>query len=820
MVRRRSDVPRRVSILGTIAAAWLAGLGLSTVCPEGDWRLGVGIGGLSLAALAALLGGSRGARRQHAAWLAAALAALLAGLGARLETRDLGSAIGQGEARIEGVVERVREGALVLRVTSGARLEDGGALPVGARVRVRPALAEGGRTVVEGARVRLLARVRPATRFRNPTPHPSWRAGPPLDGEARVRRGTFIETLDTPALSRALGGTRAAVREALSATLSARTAGISRALVLGDGDAVDESANRAVRDAGLAHVLAVSGLHVVILVGLFVFALRRALVYVPRLAARLDVTRLAAGIGVPLALVYAAFAGGAPSAWRAAVAAALSFALVACGRRPRAGPIAALAAVVLAAWSPEEAMRPALLLSVLATAALLTGTQHLSGLSASVADGVKAPPRDGVRASLRAALTASVRTTLATAPLVVWCFEGVPLIGVLANVALVPIGSFVLLPLAALHALFATLAPTLAPLTAAPLETATRAFIAACEAFAAVPIGRGLPPLSIAEGVVLTVICALLFALPGWRARLIVLALGALALCGAEYQLRKSESPLGVLRVTFVDVGQGDAALLDMPDGSLLMVDAGGAPRGGPDPGARALVPLLRARRRTAIDALVITHPHPDHYGGARAVLDAITVRELWDGGQGVAESPEGDAAQLIASAQRRGVRVRGPEQLCAGPRYFGAARVEVLWPCPSFDTLLEPNDNSLVLRVTLGARAFLLAGDIEREAERMLVKTQRARLRADVLKVPHHGSRTSSGTALLRAVRPRYAVISAGRGNTFGHPHADVLERLALVGAHVLRLDRLGGVVMTTDGRTLDVSPDSDVAATQLDVR
>jgi len=806
--------------LGTIAAAWLAGLGLASVCPEGDWRLGVGIGGLCLAAVAVLLGASRGTRRQYAAWLAGALAALLAGLGARLETRDLGSAIGQGEARIEGVVERVREGALVVRVTGGARLEDGGALPVGARVRVRPALAEGGRTVVEGARVRLLARVRPATRFRNPTPHPSWRAGPPLDGEARVRRGTFIETLDTPLLSRALGGARAAVREALAATLSARTAGISRALVLGDGDAVDESANRAVRDAGLAHVLAVSGLHVVILVGLFVFALRRALVYVPGLAARLDATRLAAAIGVPLALVYAAFAGGAPSAWRAAVAAALSFVLVACGRRPRAGPIAALAAVVLAAWSPEEAMRPALLLSVLATAALLTGTQQLSGLTASVADGAKAPARDGVRTLLRASLTASVRTTLATAPLVVWCFEGVPLIGVLANVALVPIGSFVLLPLAAIHALIATLAPPLAPLTAAPLETATRAFIAACEAFAAVPIGRGLPPLSIAEGVVLTVICVLLFALPAWRARLIVLALGALALCGAEYQLRKSESPRGVLRVTFVDVGQGDAALLDMPDGSLLMVDAGGAPRGGPDPGARALVPLLRARRRTAIDALVITHPHPDHYGGARAVLDAIAVRELWDGGQGVAESPEGDAAQLIASARRRGVRVRGPEQLCAGPRYFGAARVEVLWPCPSFDTLLEPNDNSLVLRVTLGARTFLLAGDVEREAERMLVKTQRARLRADVLKVPHHGSRTSSGRALLRAVRPRYAVISSGRGNTFGHPHADVLERLTLVGARVLRLDALGGVVITTDGRTLDVSPESDVAATQPDVR
>lgn len=797
-------MPHRVSTLGVIAAAWLAGLGLGSALPEGAWRLGLGLAGLTLGALAAFLGASPSAQRQRVAAGTAGLAALLAGVGARLETADLGAEIGQGEVRVEGVVERVREGEAVVRVTGGARLLDGTALPLGARVRVRPALAEGGRAVVEGARVRLLARVRPATRFRNPTPHPGWRAGPPLDGEARVRRGTRIETVATPMFDAALGGARASVRRALGATLSARTAGITRALVLGDGDAVDDDANRAVRNAGLAHVLAVSGLHVVILVGLLVFGLRRALAYVPALAARFDVSRVAAALGVPLALLYAAFAGGAPSAWRSAVAAALSYGLVACGRRPRGGPIAALAAVVLAAWSPEEAMRPALLLSVLATAALLTGgghAGHATGDSALL-------PRDSVRALLREVVTASVRTTLATAPLVVWCFEGVPLVGVLANVALVPIGSFVLLPLAALHALVATLLPALAPLTAAPLETSTRAFIAACEAFAAVPFGRGLPPLSVTEGLALTACCALLFVVRSWRARLAVVAGGALVLCAAEAHLRASEAPHGVLRVTFLDVAQGDAALVDLPDGSLLLVDAGGAPRGGADPGARVIVPLLRARRRSTIDTLVITHPHPDHYFGARAVLDAVKVREVWDGGQGEAESPEGDEAQLLAGARRRGIPVRRPADLCGKPRVYGGARVDVLWPCPGFDTLLEPNDNSLVLRLSFGERTLLLAGDIEHEAEKTLVRTDRARLRADVLKVPHHGSRTSSGAALLRAVGARYAVISAGRGNAFGHPNPGVLERLAASGTRALRLDLLGGVMVTTDGHSLEVTP------------
>jgi competence protein ComEC len=151
---------------------------------------------------------------------------------------------------------------------------------------------------------------------------------------------------------------------------------------------------------------------------------------------------------------------------------------------------------------------------------------------------------------------------------------------------------------------------------------------------------------------------------------------------------------------------------------------------------------------------------------------------------------------------------VRRPSDLCGKPRHYGGARVDILWPCPSFDTLLDPNDNSLVLRLSFGERALLLAGDIEHEAEKTLVRTERARLRADVLKVPHHGSRTSSGAALLRAVGARYAVISAGRGNAFGHPNPGVLERLAASGARALRLDLLGGVMVTTDGHSLEVTP------------
>jgi len=255
------------------------------------------------------------------------------------------------------------------------------------------------------------------------------------------------------------------------------------------------------------------------------------------------------------------------------------------------------------------------------------------------------------------------------------------------------------------------------------------------------------------------------------------------------------------MRASFVDVGQGDATLIDLPDGRLMLIDTGGAPQGGPDPGAQALVPLLRARRRQRIDVLVLTHPHPDHYGGMGAILDAFPITELWDSGQSAAEaersSTSRQALDLVERARSKGTRVLLPEQLCGRKRAFGAAEVEVLWPCPGFDPGYEANDNSLVLRLHYGARTLLFTGDIEAHAEAALA-AQPDRLRADVLKVAHHGSRTSSSAEVLAAIAPSLALISAGVANTFGHPHPETLERLRVQGAEVIDLGERGGAQLS----------------------
>jgi competence protein ComEC len=178
----------------------------------------------------------------------------------------------------------------------------------------------------------------------------------------------------------------------------------------------------------------------------------------------------------------------------------------------------------------------------------------------------------------------------------------------------------------------------------------------------------------------------------------------------------------------------------------------------------------------------------------------------LWDTGQGEAEGVGGPYAALLAAARERGVPVLRPASLC-GWRELGGARVDVLAPCPGPTSDRGPNDNSFVLRITYGARAMLFVGDAEREEERDLVALGAPALRADVLKVGHHGSRTSSSDELLAAVRPAEAVVSVGARNRFGHPAAETLSALARAGARVWRTDRDGAVVATTDGERLTVT-------------
>lgn len=757
--------------VGLLTGAWAAVLGLR-LGPA--WIACVAVLGIGL--LIAFSTRSAGVRPGARAWLPFALCTALIGQSLVPDGNAPAVDVPSGAVRFRGEVVSTRHSAqtvaAIVEVDEGVELRTQAPIPPGMRIWVRDL------DLPSRSAVSLVAHAQPIDRFLNPTPHPDWPLTRPVSarakqvGEARLERAA-------PFWERATHALRATLRARLNETLAPAPAALSRALLLNESSALEEDARAHVRDAGLSHVLAVSGLHVTLLAGVFVWLCARVLVRIEPIAARLDVQRLAKGIGIPFALAYALLVGDAPSAWRAALTSSVAWGLVALGRRSQPLTVTAAAALLMGALRPDDLARPGFILSIVATAALVSDSSTDTSFA-------------------RAGLVASARTTIATAPFVLWMFGQVPLVGLLANLVVVPLGG-VLLPIAALHAAIALVLPPVAHLTAPLVDVTANAFLGAAEVFAAIPGGRDLPPPDLTQGVVIALAALVLLAARGWRARLATLLLAALALGGAELALRHREIPKGELRATFLDVGQGDAALIDLPDGRLMVIDAGGALAGGPDPGERALVPLLRARRRERIDVLVISHPHPDHYGGASALLDAFEVDEVWDSGQAEAERPDGEVAALLARARRQGAIVRYPHDLCGREHDFGSARARVLFPCPHHDAGWDPNDNSLVVQLEMAGRRLLFTGDVESHAESVL-STLPALTSVDVLKVAHHGSRTSSSPELLDRLRPHVAIASMGRQNQFGHPHEEVWSRLVSRIPCAFRTDRHGGVVVRID--------------------
>jgi competence protein ComEC len=273
---------------------------------------------------------------------------------------------------------------------------------------------------------------------------------------------------------------------------------------------------------------------------------------------------------------------------------------------------------------------------------------------------------------------------------------------------------------------------------------------------------------------------------------------GTLAGAGAGAVVVDTPLGAGALEVHFIDVGQGDSALVLVPGGQVVLIDAGDTDAGP------AVVTELRAAGVKAIDLFVWTHPHADHIGGAMAVLDAFEVRRVLDSGY-----PHTTATYkaLLERVKAKGIAyevARAGRDLDAG----GGAVLHVLGPPEPLlsGTRSDPNANSVVLRLEYGAASVLFAGDAEAETEDKLLAAG-APLRADVLKVAHHGSRYATGAGLLAKVAPAVAVVSVGAGNSYGHPAPETLDRLTATGARVLRTDLAGTVLLRTDGTTIEVS-------------
>lgn len=730
-------------------------------------------------------------------------------VGAAVESRQMharGAPDGEVEWLAEGVVVEpasVFEGRQRAQVRFSRVRSEGTWRDVDFRARVSSEPSP----VWPGDRVRVVARFSPPPRNANPgSPdlETRWRASGVV-ATATVLERQQVALGPPPLLAPAAAAFRASyARLAADAVPAPDARALIRALAVGDRTDLAPALNDEFGASGLAHVLSVSGLHIAVVAAGAYRVLRWLLARSERLLLRWDARALAALAALPATWAYVWVSGGEVPAVRSGLMASAVFLSMAARRDSDAPTSLAAALLTVLAYDPSAMWSVSFQLSFAAVAGLMLLSAPLRALvpiakpDRAAAGNLAALRRIGE--SVLGAAIGSLAASLATAPLVAAAFHRASLVAVLSNAVALPVASGVT-ALAAASAAVLPLGETPAAFLVCAAEPLARALLVLSHAFASLPFASALvaaPSWTFSAAWYGALACLAAWE-PGWKfpTRLMIPCAAVLALSVA-WRLAGPLLRKGLV-VTFLAVGQGDSTVLQLPGGEDVLVDGGGDPTGRFDPGARIVVPALAELGATRLRAAVLSHPHPDHLLGLIPVLEHVSVEELWVPMGLDARLPL--VRRLLEVARARSVAIRA---LARGDRVrVGACTFEALHPLPAPDGSSE-NDASLVLRASFGSTGLLFPGDVESLGEEALLAGGEPR--ATVVKVPHHGSRTSSSEAFVSGVRPLHAIFSVGRANRFGFPHAEVLERYRRAGAQLHRTDLDGAITVRSDGVSLQV--------------
>ncbi len=618
---------------------------------------------------------------------------------------------------------------------------------------------------------------------------------------------------------------RAQLRARMLAAMPADApfAGVLVALAIGDQSGIDAEQWRWFTRTGIGHLVSISGLHITMISGL-AGALARALWrrsfglarWMRRpLPLRCPAQRAAALVAVAMALAYGLLSGMEVPAQRTVAMVAVTALALWWQRRPPASLVLAWAAAVALALDPWAVRAAGFWLSFGAVAAIFLAA---SQRTVAAADPRPPPPSvwrarwHGLRRHLAEAVRTQWAVTVGLLPPTLLLFQQVSVVSPLANALAIPVVSLLVTPLALSAALLAAW-PANWPIGGAIAMAAAVLLTLAHQAMAslaAVLVRLAAPNWAVWQAARPDTV-ELAFAMLGTAVLLAPRAFGwgwrvhGLVLLIPMLSSGRAPLPAAAFRATALDVGQGAAVLIETR-GHRLLYDTGPAygPADAPRPsaGERVVVPFLRAVGIHSLDALVISHEDADHAGGARDVMAALPVRRLW------AALPRGHPLWHLPAGVAPDVNA-----VCAagiGWQWDGV-RFELLHPLPGQgdDPAIGSNARSCVLRVSSPHAAMLLTGDIDRAAElAMVARLPPEALRADLMLVPHHGSRTSSSDEWLDAVRPTAAVFQLGYRNRYRHPHATVWARYGRRGITRYRSDRTGAVELVADQGGIAIAP------------
>lgn len=686
-----------------------------------------------------------------------------------------------------------------------------------------------------GDRLRLTVKLRPPRNFHTPGSfdHVGYLARRGIyvtaflwddeDIEERGERGTWLR--------HRIEHIRRTISQFFDAQLasSPTSAAVLRALIIGDKSRIDPEVRNDFQRVGAAHVLAISGLHIGIVAFLAYQMWWWLLGRSCYLLIAWSVPKLAAVLTVPVVLVYAVLAGGSVSTWRAATMACVFLGAILFDQKEEGVRSLALSALIICFLWPGAVFDASFQLSFAAVLGILVGLHRFRAAQEPSEETEAWWQQDWARRlvrPLRLLCVVSLSAMAGSLPLVALHFHIVSFVGLLANLLIVPLlGIVVIVPgLVAAGVVSLLLRQNVRKIVvilgwvavalltvnvgAAALLVKLAGLIIwvmvwLVETLAAFPYAATyvVTP-TLFEVVLFYGLCVTLLFFsrinpPALRKTVLACLLGAILLDGGYWIAQRYFRT--DLRVTFLDVGQGDATVIEFPGSHVMVIDGGGFLSQTFDSGEAILAPFLWQKKIGRVDTFVLTHPHLDHYGGLEFLARHFGVTAFWSNGKQSKGSRSFTA--LDETLAERGIE---RHVLCRSDNVpepnIGGVRIQVLHP-PCGRTGLDTNNSSLVLRLSHGDMDILLTGDIETTAEDMLLSA-REPLDSEVLKVPHHGSGTSSSPRFLKAVSPDVAVASLGHLNRFDFPPPEVVERYERHGVEFLRTDTAGAVTITSDGR------------------
>jgi len=651
-------------------------------------------------------------------------------------------------------------------------------------------------------------------------------------------------------------------RRALAALIeradNGSSAGVLKALIVGDRAAIPSTLRDTFNRAGVGHILAISGLHIGIVATVAFFFFRKLLCYVKPFLWRAWTRKGAALLSLVPVFVYGLISGMSPSTQRAVIMVTAFLMTFLVEREGDAVNTLALAAFIILILYPPSVFSISFQLSFAAVLSILYGLSRARKALPIHNANTKAAFRAQLPRKLFTFFLVSFFAISGTLPLAMFYFNQISVIGLLANVVIVPLVGFLIIP-CGLSALF--------------IYPISSQIAYGCVKICVIVLDYGLViikffadlPFAALKTITPSVFEIACYYILGW---ILLNLLGAKlnptdprlnlstqsdddtrrtpgrpdgkgrrlsrffsAIQDIKAGLRKKRGAIAAivvvvalagdsgywlyqrfwndaLRVTYLDVGQGNATLLELPGGYTALIDGGGFSDNSVfDMGARVIAPFLWRNKIRTVDALILSHPNSDHLNGLIFIAEHFNVKAIWTNGESKTTLGYKRLKKIIA---QKHLYLPDFKQL---PRKRLINGVEFLFLYPPADFLdkkkagqkwRNANNNSLVMKVSFGRVSFLFPGDITTKAEKELVRLSGADLACDVLLAPHHGSRSSSSQSFLTNAKPDVVVISAGWKNRFRFPHSTVLEAYQKRGCRILRTDRCGAIMLTTDGNRL----------------